>query len=346
MNTGEDINNQAKNTPLKEDKEKEKIYRILYSSYGYIKILEDDLNNNKSQNYNFIQYKENNIDNYFLGSIFKDNFKDNINLKIKYFSGKRKTVLFEKININSKLNILVEKLFLDDNKDNDKENLDNIKKVYTKNSQYRLYSCNRGLRELNTNYTIYENNLQDNELILFFNEMPLTFSPTVKGKSIQLSQLNKTALKTVTDEKQYALANCGYMSGRHYFEINLLTEPMIRSIVIGFSHVQDINSSSVVIQKLYGFILSDKKKVTIKFGKNHREDTEDYGEICTINDKIGVLFESKNDGIYISFYRNKKNLGVAFSKLPNSNKYYPTVEMGLCGSKVQINNDIDFPNDN
>ena len=344
MNSGEDINSQANNTPIKENKEKEKTYKILYSSYGYIKILEDDLNDNKLQNYRFIQYKENNMNNYFIGSIYKENIKDHINLRIKHFSGKRKTVLIEKIDINSKLGVLVEKLFIDnDNKDINKENLDNIKKEYTKNSQFRLYSCSKGLRELNTGYTIIENNLKDNELLLFFNEIPLTFSPTIKGKSIQLSQMNKTALKTVTDEKQYALGNCGYISGKHYFEINLLTEPMIRSIVIGLAKVEDINASSVKIQKFYGFILSDMKKVLITFGKDHREDTEDYGEICTINDKIGVLFESKNDGIYISFYRNKKFLGVAFSKLPNNHKYYPTLEMGLCGSKVQIYNDIDFP---
>lgn len=39
-----------------------------------------------------------------------------------------------------------------------------------------------------------------------------------------------------------------------------------------------------------------------------------------------------------------KNLGIAF-KLPKNIIYFPTVEMGLCGSKIQIYNDVDFPNE-
>ena len=39
----------------------------------------------------------------------------------------------------------------------------------------------------------------------------------------------------------------------------------------------------------------------------------------------------------------EKNLGIAFEKLPNNYLYFPTVEMGLCGSKIQINNALDFP---
>lgn len=38
-----------------------------------------------------------------------------------------------------------------------------------------------------------------------------------------------------------------------------------------------------------------------------------------------------------------KNLGIAFEKLQNNLIYYPTVELGFCGSKIQINNDVDFP---
>ena len=76
---------------------------------------------------------------------------------------------------------------------------------------------------------------------------------------------------------------------------------------------------------------------------NNEEKSEDYGKICNINDKIGVLYDCKNDGVYISFYLNKQNLGIAYEKLPKNMMYFPTVEMGLCGSKIQINNNVDFP---
>ena len=173
--------------------------------------------------------------------------------------------------------------------------------------------------------------------------MPLSFSQTMKGKSIELSQAYKTAFKINTDDPQYVLGNIGYSSGRHYFEIDLLTDPMIRSIVVGFSNKNDEkNIFSVDIQKFYGFILSDMKKTIVNLNDNG-ENMEDYGEVCNINDKIGVLFDCKNDGIYISFYLNKKNLGIAYEKLPKNIMYFPTVEMGLCGSKIQINNNVDFP---
>ena len=334
MNLEKDNNNE-----LKQNNKLENKYRIVYSPYGYIKILEKDLSDNSLTLYNFIQYKNkiNNIsNNYFEGTIFKNNIQNDINIRIKYFSGSRKVISLEKININSKLNILAEKIPIEDIDNYDKKNL-------TKNSQHRLFSCKAGLRELNPNCTFIESNLQDNELILFFKEIPLTFSSSMKGKSIELSQGYKTAFKTTTDDPQYVLGNNGYSLGRHYFEINLLTDPMIRSVVVGFSIKRDDkNLFSVDINKFYGFILSDMKKTTINM-RDGGENMEDYGEVCNINDKIGVLFDCKYDGVYISFYRNKKNLGIAFEKLPNNFLYFPTVEMGLCGSKIQINNALDFP---
>ena len=325
--------------PLNENNKEEKKYKVVYSPYGYLKILEEDINNNLLSFYNFIQYKNNNnTNNYLKGTIFKDNIKENIDLRVKYFSGDRKIVLFEKININLKLNILIEKLFINETNNN----IEN--KKYTKNSQHRLYSSKTGLRELNTGITIYENGLQDNELLIYFNEIPLYFSSAMKGKSIELSQFGKTAFKKNTDDPQYILGTYGYISGRHYFEISLSTDPMIRSVVVGFCNKKNENNIySTDIQTFYGYILSDMKKTIITFGERDQEDMKDYGEMCNINDKVGVLFDCRDDGVYISFYRNKKYLGIAFDKLPKDIMYYPTAEMGLCGSKIQIYNDVDFP---
>jgi len=197
----------------------------------------------------------------------------------------------ENININSKLNVLAENIPVEDND-----------KKYTKNSQHRLYSCKSGFRELNPNNIFIESNIQDNELILFFKEMPLTFSTSMRGRSIELSQGYKTSLKAKTDDPQYVLGNIGYSTGRHYFEINLLTDPMIRSVIVGFSNkIDDSNLFSVDINKFYGYILSDMKRTEVNIGDGG-ENMIDYGEECNINDKIGVLFDCQNDGIYISFY--------------------------------------------
>ena len=330
MNSGEgNIQQKEKNNETTQKSEEENKYKIFYSPYGYLKILEKDINNNSLTSYNFINYGKNNLK----GSIYKNNIKDNINIRLKSFTGTRKIIPLQNLSIYSKINILIENI---------PQEKDDIKK-YTKKTQHRLYSSFSGLRELNPNNTFIESNLKDNEIILFFPEIPLSFSPTMKGKAIELSQGNKTAFKISTDDPQYALGNIGYNSGRHYFEIFLLTDPMIRSVVVGFCNKKDDkNFFSVDIHKFYGFILSDMKKTVVNFGEGG-ENMVDYGEVCNINDKIGVLFDSKDDGVYISFYKNDKNLGVAYEKLPNNVKYFPTVEMGLCGSKIQLCNDIEFP---
>ena len=136
MNSEEDKKDENNKTPLSQKNEEEKIYKILYSSYGYIKVLEKDLNDKSLSLYKFIQYKNvnnnNNNNNCLMGSIFINNIKDNIDLRIKSFSGKRNIVTCEKININSKLNILIEKLFINDDKNmnNNKENLQYEKNMH------------------------------------------------------------------------------------------------------------------------------------------------------------------------------------------------------------------------
>ena len=132
----------------------EKNYIIVYSSYGYLKILEKDLNNNLLAAFNFIQYKAA-INKYFnplKGFIFKDNIKETINVKVKYFHSKRSLITFDNIKINSKINILIENLY-------QKEDQNNLPKKYTKNSQHRLYSCKTDLRELNTGLSFFENDI-------------------------------------------------------------------------------------------------------------------------------------------------------------------------------------------
>ena len=319
----------------------EKKYIIVYSSYGYLKILEKELSNKLLTIYNFIQYKPA-IDNYFnplKGFIFKDNIKETINVKVKYFHSKRSLILFDKMNINSKINILIENIYQN-------EDPNNLPKKYTKNSQHRLYSCKTDLRQLNTGLSFFENDIKDNEILLFFREPSLIFSTTMKDKSIEVSQQGKTAFKINIDDPNYVLGNIGYNCGRHYYEIKLLTDPMIRSIVVGFAIKKDEkNLFSCEMNKFYGYILSDMKKTEIDFSGGEQENMLDYGEMCSINDNIGIMYDCRDDGVNIIFYRNKKNLGIAYKNLPKDLLYFPAVEMGFAGSKIQITNDLDFPED-
>ena len=83
------------------------------------------------------------------------------------------------------------------------------------------------------------------------------------------------------------------------------------------------------------------QKMSIVFGKREKKD---FGiEPATINDIIGVLVEFRKDGVDISYYKNKIFQGVAFTKLPKDKIYFPGVSLGYTGSKVQISNQMDFP---
>ena len=80
------INIETNKISLNNINKEENKFKIVYSPYGYVKILEDDINNNTLTLYKFIQYKNiNNDNNFMLGTIFKNNIKQNINIKVKYF---------------------------------------------------------------------------------------------------------------------------------------------------------------------------------------------------------------------------------------------------------------------
>ena len=143
-------NSQKANDETEQNNKEENKYKIFYTSYGYIKIQEKEIDNKSLSFYNFIKCGRNSL----VGSIYKDNIKDNINIRLKSFNGSRKIIFIEKVNINSKINILIEKMPIEDS------NMIN----YIRNSQHRWYSFKNELRELNPNFIFIENNLKDNEL--------------------------------------------------------------------------------------------------------------------------------------------------------------------------------------
>lgn len=322
-------------------------YIIYYSSYGYIKIDKEEIDS-KQPLLNFVQYR-NNInekDKPLKGKIFHSNIKSTINIKIKTFFNKR---LFHSINdidiytsIHSVIKKMIEKEKEHRKLDNEKNDKGDDKEVISEQNQYMLISCHKKIHELDQMKNIYENDIQDNEILIYLPAKPLSFSEFSKGYSIKLSQDGKIATKINHDEQQYVYGNRGYSFGKHYFEINLLTEPIERSIIVGISTKNNPRDEFDYHYKtFYGYVLSDLQKIKII---NDKEEKRDYGsEPVAINDIIGVLFEFKKDGVELSFYKNKIWLGVAFSKLYRNDIYFPTVFLGYLGSKVQISNQIDFP---
>jgi hypothetical protein len=261
----------------------------------------------------------------------------------------------EKEKLLSKINNLELKIYnMKDEKEKEKEkekdknkdenNLEDKldEEMITAQTQYRIFSCHKQIHELNPTRNLIENDVQDNEILLYLPVKQLSFSEYAKGFSVIVSQEGKIASKINTDEHQYVYGNIGYSFGKHYFEVNLLTEPIAKSVIVGLAtkkNQKDIFSYEA--NSFYGYILSDMQKISIV---NEKQEKKDYNKTpVAINDIIGVLFEFKKEGLEISFYKNKICLGVAFSKIYCDKLFFPVVKLGIAGSKVQISNQIEFP---
>jgi hypothetical protein len=337
-----EIEHQNNLEEISKNKKKQKArkeFLVYYSSYGYIKIFQIDVDK-RNKLLKFIQYKQIPFrpEECLKGTIYFEKLIKNINIRIKTFFNQRKIFTIEKIGIYSPLHLAIQKLFDQIKDENKKEKKDYI----TSQSQYRLYSCYKRIHQLNQLECIYENDIRDNELLLYLPINDLSFSEFIKGDSIRINKEGKIATKVGTDEPQYILGNIFYSFGKHYFEVNLLTEPKESSVTVGVATKKNpIDKYLYDVQNFYGLILSDFQKITIINGK--RTKKEYSKEAFTINDIVGVLVEFKKEGVEIKFYKNKICLGAAFSKIKNEKIFYPALILGYAGSKVQISNQIDFP---
>ena len=334
---------------VKEEKEKENNKQnekneldIYYSSYGYIKI-EKPENSQNNLLFKFSQYKINCIPkNSLIGNIYFKNIRKEINIQIKTFFNQRKIYPLEKISIYSPLYSAIEKIFTQKKENEENKSEKNIEHITSK-SQYRIFSCHKEIKELNISLLIYENEIKDNEILLYLPIKELSFSQYIKGTSVQLSQKGKIASKINTDSPQYVLGDLYYSFGRHYFEIILLTEPIAASVIIGVATKRNQRDKySYDVNNFYGLILSDMILISSERGKQMKKDYNKK-ETFGINDIVGVFLEFKKEGVDVYFYKNKINLGLAYTKLNKENVYYPAVSLGIAGSKIQISNKIDFP---
>ena len=332
----------GKDKQLQKQKNKFVVY---YSAYGYIKINQSEMNKSDKL-IKFIQYRQHPFkqEDCLRGTIYMDNMKKEINIQIKTFFNNREIYKIEKVNINSPLNLAVQKLFelQQKEKDKDKEKKeDNIEHI-TKQSQYRIFSVHKNIHQLNPLESIIENFIQENELLLYLPVKELSFSEYIKDSSILISKEGKIASKVNTDSSQYALGNIYYLFGKHYFEVNLLTEPIAESVIIGVATKRNPMDKYVFdVHNFYGLILSDSQKISIINGKTEKKEYNK--ESFNVNDIVGVLLEFKKDGLEISFYKNKICLGVAYNKIKNDKIFFPAIKLGYAGSKVRISNQIDFP---
>lgn len=259
--------------------------------------------------------------------------KTEMTIKLKTFNFNRELYTFKVSSDDSVISIIEKLAEIESSKNIPIENR------WTKGKQYRLFSTETAIRELNPKLKFSEEKIKDNTTLLILPQKKMCFSTYMKGSSISLIKSNQIAIKSM-DDFQYILGSMPFSFGKHYFEICLLTEPLEKNIVVGVCSKKDSKSLYIYdVKNFYGFVLSDLKSMT---NINNKIEYKDFGEVTKIFDRIGVLIEFTNEGINISYYVNKILLGTPFTKLQEK-IVFPCVRLGIETTKVMITNQVDFP---
>ena len=306
--------------------------KIIYSPYGYISINKEDYENPEKSIINFCGItKEKSYQNPIFGTISKKSLLLKINVRLKTLYGKRLIHTFE-INPEEKISILLKLLITKE----EKENNNDEKTKFNKSKTFRIISSKGLIRELNLSKKFYEEKIIDNQLLILAPNHPIHFSEIYHGNQITIEN-NIYANKSYGDDAQIALIDKGYNYGISFTEFILETEPDERSIVIGISLKRNdyfLNE----MNNFWGFVLSDAKKIS-------NDTQKDYGKICQINDKIGVLLSfNDNNTLNVSFYVNDENQGIAFEHLPND-IYYPCAVLLYEGAKIKVIEHSNIPDE-
>ena len=289
-------------------------YKILYSSYGYVKVDESLLSTNTIVP--FLQ-----ISSQITGTINKNSLSSEIPIRIKTLYGSRKEYTFT-LSPEDKIGLLIKEIQKAEDKDKD------IKEKMNKSQSYRIISTKGLLKELNLFSKVYEEKLSMNQLLILAPNHPMKFSDKHHGDQIAIEHGN-IAHKSSGDDLQLALIDKGYYRDVSYTEFILETEPDERGIIIGVSLARD-DYGLDEITKFWGYILSDGCKVS-------NDTQKDYGKVCKLGDKIGVLREcnENNNTLSVSFFVNGENQGVAFEGL-EKNVYFPSAVLYYEGTKVKV----------
>lgn len=132
-----------------------------------------------------------------------------------------------------------------------------------------------------------------------------------KAANLEISNSGLTALKKTEDEFETVLANIKLISGSYSWEIKVDLLVDDDDIFIG---VADINISLTGHPPdtglFWGFRCSG--------GKKFRPDSgmEDYGENVGTGDVVGIRLEYNGDNGSLSFLKNGKDFGVAYTNVP------------------------------
>jgi len=220
------------------------------------------------------------------------------------------------------------------------EETNKIKKWKLSN-QYRLVSTSGYIRELNPFKTFKEERIKNNQNIILLKDYTCRFSECFKSPNLFLESKGKVVFKLGDDEIQLVLSDKAFNIGKKYIEFVLDTEPYESSVVIGISLKRnDYTLFPNDPLNFWGFILSECKKIC--YSQLNKFESVKYGEPTKCGDRVGVLLEFKNNGLDVSYFINKINMGIAFKGLP-IRQYYISVGLRFEGTRVRFVNNVGFP---
>ncbi len=348
----------------------------MYSEYGYLQICKADLDSDK------LQVSFENKERNMKGAISKKKLSKEIRVCLKTLYGDRKlhtfnisidkkiSVLVEMLieaeteieknitNIENIENIENQNKIENQNIENNQNKIEknstdptisnNIKntpphtntiKKWDKNQQYRIISTQGCIRELHLGKTFIEENIKHGQILILAIPLKLHFNELLRGTGIILQNQQHTAFKQSGDELQYAICNQGFSFGKHYCEFSLEAEPDEKNIMIGITLARMDLYFSSECKGFWGYVPSECNKI---FNNGNNVENVEYGDICKMGDKIGILMEFNDGGLDVSFYINNVSMGMAFKGLPKDT-YYPCAILYYECAKVKVTNKVPLP---
>lgn len=251
-----------------------------------------------------------------------------IALKLKTFFGARKTHVIE-MEITETVDKLKQKLIQAD-----------AEKELVGCKQIRLIYPIGKIRDLPPSQTIEYLDIPNNATIIALGMKTFCWDTSMKGNDIELQNGNTTANKKQIQDHELVLGSIGFLTGRHYWEITIDAMVESEDVHVGIAQKEvNLYSKPVEGMPFWGYVCGAARKVG---QKAEDESATAYGEVCAAGDNIGVLLEFTETEGQVSFYRNKKCLGVAYSGLPLAT-YYPAACLYYSSVRVTLVSNVPVP---